>query len=172
MEKIDYKHGKFNILTTSTDGFTYEDYVDYCEDNGIKPAKQDSPEYYNWVYGERDLNFESDMDNISTCKQYKTKVVAEGKLGLWDGHHTVIPRFFDNVADAIRACIEDCDDCNVWYNDGAIEVEGYHHDGTNSFTIHALSKKGINKYESAVDHGRDVELIKTDYKRLPYLYAI
>jgi hypothetical protein len=55
-------------------------------------------------------------------------------------------------------------DVLVEYNDGVITVEAYHHDGCNSFTIKALSKKGIAK-QSADYKGHD-------FKRLPYLYAI
>lgn len=175
MEKIDYKHGKFLILTTSIDGFKYEDYLEFCEDNGIvPPARKDSDEYLHWVYGERDLNYESDMDNIRSCKQYKVKVLITGKLGLWDGTHEICPVVANNVADAIDKCVSNCEDCNVWYNDGAIEVEAYHHDGTNCFTIRPLSAKGQDRYERAVNNFRigEIELTNKDTKRLPYLYAI
>ena len=38
MKKIDYKHGKFTILTSiiDTDGFDREDYIDFCEANGTE----------------------------------------------------------------------------------------------------------------------------------------
>jgi hypothetical protein len=45
-----------------------------------------------------------------------------------------------------------------------ITVDCYHHDGCNSFTIKALSKKGIAK--------QFAEYKEHDFKRLPYLYAI
>ena len=174
MEKIDYKHGKFNILTTSTDGFTYEDYKEFCEETDIEIDAEDSDDFRTWCQQETNANFESDMYNIRSCKQYNVYVLVTGKLGLWDGTHEINPVVCNNVAEAIQRCIEGSDDCNVWYNDGAIEVEASHHDGTNRFTIRPLSAKGKDRYERAIDHGRigEIEFTDKDTKRLPYLYAI
>lgn len=153
MEKKDYKHGKFLILTTSTDGFEYADYVEWCEANDRKPCGEDSGDFECWKEDEAQTNYESDMDNITSCSKYCVNVRITGELGLWDGKHTITPVKCSTVAEAIKKCISGCDDCNVWFNDGAIEVEGYHHDGTNRFMIHAID-----------DRGRE--------KRLPYLYTI
>ena len=153
MEKIDYKHGKFLILTTSTDGLTYEEYVDWCKDNGITPAENESQAFYDRQYGQMRDNYDSDMDNITSCSKYDVDVQITGDLDLWDGKHTIEPVGCSTVAEAIRKCIKNSDDCDVWFNDGAIEVEAKHHDGTNHFTIRAITS-----------HGKE--------KRLPYLYAI
>lgn len=149
MEKIDYKHGRFNILTTSTDGFKYEEYLDFCEVNDMEPGEKDSKEFNDWCQEESKINFDTDLDNVRTCKQYNVPVVISGTLGLWDGTHEISPVTCNSVHEAIVKCINDMDDCDVWFNDGAIEVEAKHHDGTNKFMIHPVSGK-----------------------RLPYLYAI
>ena len=165
MEKVDYKHGKFTILTNSTDGFDYDEYVDFCEVNGIEPQGEDSDAFYEWCEEESQVNFECDMENIKDCKQYNVPVVVTGSLGLWDGRHEIVPTRMDSVYDAIQKCISN-DICyvDVEYNDGEIKVSAAHHDGTNHFTINALSKKGIEKV------GDDYK--PHDVKRLPYLYAI
>lgn len=166
MEKPDYKHGKFTILESevSTDGFDRRDYEEWCEDNGIEPG--DDSDFFNWCAEETQTNYEADMDNIEYCKEYNVPVFVTGQLGLWWGRPTVSLGKYDSVADAIRDCMERSDsyDVLVEYNDGVITVDCYHHDGCNSFTIKALSKKGIAKqFADYKEH---------DFKRLPYLYAI
>ena len=43
MKKTDYKHGKFTILSSQidTEVFDREDYIDFCEVNGIEPGDED-----------------------------------------------------------------------------------------------------------------------------------
>jgi hypothetical protein len=170
MKKTDYKHGKFTILSTEidTDDFTREDFEAYCEDMGIEVGDEDDMDeaFYDWCAEETQANYEADMENIESCTEYNVPVVLTGTLGLWWGHPEIKPERFESVADAIRRCMNgsDCHDVLVEFNDGVITVDCYHHDGCNSFTIKALSKKGIAKqYAEYKEH---------DFKRLPYLYAI
>jgi hypothetical protein len=99
-------------------------------------------------------NYEADMENIKYCKQYNVPVRIEGTLGLWNGRHDIEPYAKNSVYDAINWCIgRDTQDIDVFYDDGHIEVQCHHHDGTNTFYIYAVS-----------DNNRK--------KRLPYLYNI
>ena len=166
MEKPDYKHGKFTILESevSTNGFDYEDYIDFCKENGIEPGNDS--DFFNWCAEETQANYEADMDNIKTCEQYNVPVLVTGSLGLWFGRPSIRPEKYDSVADAIIDCMNrsDCYDVHAEFNDGVILLDCYHHDGCNTFTIRALSEKGKRKQWAAYkDH---------DFKRLPYLYAI
>ncbi len=166
MGKTDYKHGKFTILKSEidTDAFDREDYKEWCEDNGIEDGGDEG--FYDWCAEETQVNYESDMDNIESCDEYNVPVVVTGTLGLWWGRTEIRPERFESEADAIQRCIigSDCHDVHVEFNDGVITVDCYHHDGCNSFTIKALSKKGIAKqYAEYKEH---------DFRRLPYLYAI
>ena len=167
MKKTDYKHGKFTLLKSEidTDDFTREDYEEWCEVNDFEPT-DDEDDFFDYCAEETQANYESDMHNIESCKEYNVPVAVTGTLGLWWGHPEIKPERYESVADAIHDCIERSDsyDVLVEYNDGAITVNCYHHDGCNSFTIKALSKKGIAKqYADYKEH---------DFKRLPYLYAI
>ena len=166
MEKADYRHGKFIILTSEveTSGYTREDYEEWCEMNEIEPG--DDYDFYEYCAEETQVNFESDMGNIESCKEYNVPVVVSGTLGLWWGHQNVEPMRYESVADAIRDCMErsDCHDVIAFYNDGEITMNCYHHDGSNCFTIRALSAKGLAK--------RSDDYKEHDFKRLPYLYAI
>lgn len=170
MKKTDYKHGKFTILSTEidTDAFDREDFEAYCEDMDIEVGDEDDMDeaFYDWCAEETQANYEADMDNIESCTEYNVPVVLTGTLGLWWGHPEIKPERFESVADAIHRCINgsDSNEIHVEFNDGVITVDCYHHDGCNSFTIKALSKKGMTKqYAEYKEH---------DFKRLPYLYAI
>ena len=171
MKKTDYNKGHFTILTTDTDGFEYEDYLDYCEDNDITPGEEDSDEFYEWCREEADCNFEADMENIKYCKAYNIPVLVTGSLGLWWGRPEIKARMFPSVYEAIMEMRDSGSimDIEAAFDDGKIEVNAYHHDGCNTFTIQALSAKGQNRvdYDGYIDDPKP-----TDTKRLPYLYAI
>ena len=165
MKKTDYKHGKFTLATNMVEQFTYEEYEDWCEDMGEEAGSDTSDEFYEWCAEVAATNWDSDMDNIKSFKEYNVPVVITGTLGLWDGNHDICPRKMDSVYDAILKCVGgDIQWATVMYDDGVITVEAYHHDGCNCFTIKALSKKGIAKQYA--------EYKGYDFKRLPYLYAI
>ena len=166
MEKIDYKHGKFTILETEVDinAFDRRDYEEWCEENGRETG--DESDFFEWCAEETQHNFDADMCNIQYCKEYNVPVVVMGSLGLWWGRPTIKPERYESVVDAIRDCMNrsDCYDAHAEYNDGVILLDCYHHDGCNTFTIKALSKKGIAK--------QFADYKGYDFKRLPYLYAI
>lgn len=168
MEKMDYKHGKFTLATNEVEQFTYEEYEDWCVDNDIEPESDTSAEFFEWCAEEAQENWDCDMDNIESCKQYQVPVVIRGELGLWDGKHTILPERQESVYDAIQRCIgRDTNQATVMWDDGAVIVYAYHHDGCNIFTIRALSKKGQT---SNAYHDEDYK--PCHFKRLPYLYAI
>ena len=150
MEKIDYEHGNFVILTNEVDydDYPYDQYVQECEDWDNKPGAEGSQEYYDWVDMYVQDNWECDLENIKTCKEYDVPVTITGELGLWDGKHEIIPVEMPSVYDAVKKCIgSDSVFVTAYFNDGVIEVHAHHHDGCNCFTIKAE-------------------------ERLPYLYAI
>lgn len=157
-------HGKHIIATTFADGFTYEEYVDFCEGNGINPGDDGSAEFYEWAQDEAAYNFEDDMDNILEYDGYEVPVIVTGVLGLWDGPHEIMPRKFESVWDAIQAIFGGgTDDIIVEWDDGEINVKAFHHDGVNRFVINKLTESAINKEDG---------FTPDDVERLPYLYDI
>jgi len=152
MKKPDYKHGRFTILNTDTCQFSYEDYVDYCEQMDETPDTENSIAFWDWCYEETNTNFEADMDNIRFCDKYKVNVTIDGAIGAWDGNHEIEPVICDNVAEAINKCLSGNYDkiVRAYWDNGVIEVSVSHHDGTNCFTIRPTDKR----------------------RKLPYLYAV
>ena len=79
--------------------------------------------------------------NLSCSPLNNQKVVVKGILGLWNGTRQV-GKTFDNVAEAVRACLEEY---NHIYEDqyGNLCIEAHHHDGTNHFVIKKVTDKGL-----------------------------
>jgi len=176
MEKRDYKHGKFTLATTDTDGFTYEDFVEYCKEENwdmdedeLNIPGEDSDEFWEWCREEANTNWECDLENIKHCKEYNVPVIITGHRGLWWGKPEIQPVRMESVYDAVLWCVEGVDAATVEFEDGVVNVYAYHHDGCNCFTIKALSKKGIAKNYACKQY---TEYKPCDTKRLPYLYAI
>jgi len=72
-----------------------------------------------------------------------TPVVILGNLGLWNGPHQVIPYECKSILEAVHKCIEDMDEVEIYEDQyGNLKVDGYHHDGTNHFTIKRVTDKG------------------------------
>ena len=170
-KKINYNKGTFTILTTSTDGFEYQDYVEFCEDNYIEPEGKNSDAFWEWCREEADNNFECDFENINSCEEYNIPVVLTGTLGLWWGRPDIKPMVFDSVYDALMHIRNtSIDEMEARFVDGHIEVDASHHDGCNVFTIRALSAKGQRKMYQGYEYIDNLKPVDT--KRLPYLYAI
>lgn len=154
---------KYTILTTDVEGFTYDEYLDWCDVNGVEEGDEESGEFYEWAAEEARINYESDIENIRDFAGYNVPVVICGTVELWNGHHEIVPIRTESVYDAIRKCFERCiDDINVVWEDGLITIYAYHHDGTNIFNVSALSKRGLAK--------KSADYKPYDMKKLPYLY--
>lgn len=163
MEKIDFKHGKFVLVTNEVDynEWSQEDYKDFCDVNEIK---YDAEDFYGWVEDETMCNYEGDLEAIREYDDYKVPVLITGTLGLWCGHPEIEPVRMESVYEALVKCIgESGEYVTAEWDDGKIEVRVAHHDGTNFFTIRALSKKGQDR-ESG-------DYTEKDFKRLEYMYA-
>ena len=103
-----------------------EAFEDYCREVNDSYFDDDFGVYGNWKY--------SPLAN--------QQVAVTGILGLWNGKHKVIPKKFDNLREAILACMEDY---NIIAEDGYgnLIISAYHHDGQNKFIIKKVTDKGL-----------------------------
>lgn len=125
--------------------YSYNDYVENCEDNGVKPSEEGSHEYYEWLQRQRQYDIDDFWDNLKYADFGKCEV--SGTLGLWWGHPDIEAKRFDSLYKAVSACAESAWDLIVYLEKGILYVDAMHHDGTNSFTIKPMIKgKRFPKY--------------------------
>jgi len=100
------------------DDYDKEKFEDYCIDCNNEYFYDDFGKKGNWAY--------SPLKDV--------KVAVTGTLGLWNGNPKIEPKKFDNLNEAISACLEDM---NEIYEDqyGNLHIKAHHHDGTNHFII-------------------------------------
>ncbi len=122
-----------------------EVYAQITDDNTILNSRDNDSVFIEWVYGEY-LNTEwTDLlDNIKYSKYGNTPCVVVGTLGLWNGRKDIYPTKCDDLVSAINKCAGSASNVIVTLNNGCIEVNAIHHDGTNCFEIHLLNKLGID----------------------------
>lgn len=131
------------IDTIENNGLTYEDYVQYCEDNDIQPIYDgDSYEYHQWARETAMMDWDDFLDELKYNKRTHIPVKVDGTLGLWNCHPSV-SKTFRTLRDAILTCVNDCLDVKVSYDRGVLYVTGYHHDGRNTFSIRKANGKFI-----------------------------
>ena len=140
------KKTTFTLINTF-DTPSYDDYVAYCEDNDLEAKEEDSQDYWDWVSENQEDEIDCFYDNLyDEIKGSDEPCLIIGDLGLWDGRHEIQPVYMEDLASAVKKCVNcrDINDFEVELNTerGEINVNAYHHDGCNSFVIKALSKKG------------------------------
>ena len=142
----------YPLLTTRADQFTYDEYVDYCIEEGIEYGEPNSMEFYDWCEEEARITYDCNMENLTESEIADRTFVIEGTLGLWDGNHTINPIVVKGIVPAINRCFgRDIDNIDVELDtkDGVIHVNASHHDGTNCFTLKMLNKNGEKALEDA-----------------------
>lgn len=121
-----------------------EVYAQITDDNTILNSRDNDSAFIEWVYGEY-LNSEwiDLLDNIKHYSKYgNTPCVITGSLGLWNGRHNIYATKCDDLVSAINKCVGNAQNVVIRLNNGCIEVNAMHHDGTNCFEIHILNKLG------------------------------
>ena len=153
---------QITLIDTTDSGLTYQDYVEFCEANEITPSTEESDEYYEWESEETQQFAEDFFCNLKYVK-FDTPVIITGSLGLWNGRKEIYPMLVESsehpsLYNAVMKCINGMDDFKVELSEGEIVVHGYHHDGTNIFTISKVSKKGIDQVRKIVEQGKHLQV--------------
>ena len=142
---------------------SYEDYKEWCEEMDEEIHPEGSDEYWQQCMS----IFENDWDDFKANMKYSkwnVPCMITGSLGLWNGRPTIVPVFCNNLVEAIEKCFGSCDDLEVNLENGHLEVLAKHHDGTNCFEIHILSKKGLREVE------RPIYKYEKDFEPKPYWF--
>lgn len=95
------------------------------------------------AYNEINRYFEDLMEDIRYNKISNEILTVNGVLGLWDGKHTIKPVKM-HLEQIIYVCTKDCYEFELYEEDGILKLDGYHHDGTNRFTITRCNGENIN----------------------------
>lgn len=122
------------------------DYIEeFCACNDMNVPAEGSIDEYNIKSEIRTMDEEDLVVFIEDIEE--GPVLITGRLGLWNSSPTIVPKRYDTVIEAIRACVDNMDGYKVSYENGILYVDAYHHDGCNTFEIHKLSKQGRNLTE-------------------------
>lgn len=116
----------------------------YIECNQIPEDEVDDimdEDVWDFISEEQDRDWDDLLANIEFSGN-NVPCVVTGSLGLWTGRHTIGATPCDNLVTAIRKCAGSCDYVTVKQENGHLTVSSAHHDGTNCFEIHLLSKRG------------------------------
>lgn len=136
-------------------------FEEYGEEQGWK-TKDDVPE--EWIYnGLSDIqqeDFEMFMDAIKKVLE-KKYLIAVGTAGLWYGR-VAGGEFIENYRD-FEDLVSGYDNLEIFEENGHLYINGYHHDGTNSFEVKYLTDKGAEFAENN-DWAHDRELHETIFK--------
>lgn len=113
---------------------------------------------------EEPTSFEEFIEEIEYSDVAQRHSVVCGTVGTWQGDRAICAKRFDNMKDAIYACVNHCDEVVISQRASNILVDGYHHDGTNHFEIHVLNDKGVLADENRCDLSRrECQLTLKDY---------
>lgn len=92
------------------------------------------------------LNFETVLEELE-MHFGSDKCIVFGKVGLWHGTYTA-GFIADDIEKAICKAIEDCDYTKIYDVNGHLHITCSHHDGTHSFEIKKITKKGEEYYSN------------------------
>lgn len=106
-------------------------------------------------------SFEEFIEEIEYSEVAQRPCVVCGTVGTWQGSRA---KRFDNLKDAIYACVNPCYEVIISQRASNIIVDVYRHDGTNYFEIHVLNDKGVRADENRCDLSRrEYQLTLKDY---------
>lgn len=127
-----------NILTNNQYETIYKDFLTSGGEGDIN-----SNNFMRFVEEMNDVELEDILEGIKIQPQLNHLCVINGTLGLWSGTREIEPCVMIDVYHAISKCLRSgADYYSIKQQDGFIEVECTHHDGTNKFNIHLLNKRG------------------------------
>ncbi len=130
------------------DGYE-EQYKEMCEENGEEFSEN---AMWDWVYFILDEDFSIALAELEN--HFNNKIIAFGSVGRWNGVYDG-GKVFNNFKDAYWAMTKDCDYVKIYDENGHLFIHCSHHDGSCSFEIKELTKKGeeyFDRWEYSYDN--------------------
>ena len=126
----------------------YEDYAKMCRDSDEEPYPEGSQAYYDHIGRLTEQDLDDFKDNLQYSK-YNLPCMMTGTLSLWNGRPDLCPVKYDSLLEGVKDIMRraDCNDWEIRLTEGALMLLGKHHDGTNTYTLHVLSAKGLRETE-------------------------
>ena len=136
--------------------FNEEDYTREYYLETLKMLKEDDMEcdweedndtdFMDWESTQKGYDFDDLIANLnySPIKDKLCDIV--GSVGTWRGRFEIEPYFCKDIETAIYKCVECCEIRSIIRKGNHIEVNVYHHDGSNSFNIFVLNDLGESRY--------------------------
>ena len=148
--------------------FPYDEYVDMCEECGWTCHEEGSNGYWEDMARLTEDDWDCFKDNMAYSKFKGQKCMITGSLGLWHGNPTIVPVLCDDIMQAIEKCLDNnfAYECEIVLNEGHLDVNIHHHDGTNCFEIWLLSKKGLKEIERPKYDYEDYNPNRTWFKNI------
>lgn len=104
------------------------------------------------------------IEEIEYSEVAQRPCVVCGTVGTWQGDRAICAKRFDNLKDAIFACVKPCGEVIISQRASNIIFDGYHHDGSDYFEIHVLNDKGVRADENRCNLSRrEYQLTLKDY---------
>jgi len=161
MEKVLLYSNEADVVYGSFDGLR-KAYEEWCDENGVEI--EDDGEW-SWFYSDNDLSWQDAEYEIKSMDKQASNFLLVGYCGTWRGSFPggkIEAHLYDLILKAVR----NLDYVSIYVNDGAIEISGHHHDGSNSYTIHGLNKraeKTIEKWEDLLSEQELHEKLNKPY---------
>lgn len=109
---------------------------------------------------EEPTSFGEFIEEIEYSEVAQRPCVVCGTVGTWQGDRAICAKRFDNLKDAIYACVNPCGEVVISQRASNIIVDGYHHDGTNL----EMNDKGVRADENRCNLSRrEYQLALKDY---------
>ena len=144
---------RVKLYSTDAPFKTYEEFAEYYKecylDEGEEIPAEGSDAYYDTIRKVNEDEYDAFRETVDVFdNNYDEYFVIEGSIGTWRGRLDICQCVVDSLWGALQKCWNECDDVEVWYNEETerIEVNAFHHDGTNHFSI------GLCTYEDYTDY--------------------
>ena len=156
----------FSIITNRVDDYDqwYKEYVEWCKENEIEPADDNSSDYWEWVGEQIELNIECDLENMEYSKIKDRTFVITGAVQLWNGRRTIKPKFVHGLIPLIKLLWGSDDrhfDITLDTEEGIITSRLWSHDdpmGNTRLEARMLNKNGEKWLAAAEDRGEEDEI--------------